>query len=185
VAGEQQAAEAEDVAELSGLGRGGIRAVRLELGDPALHVPDERAGDRVGGRQRALGQRRDRLVADSEPEEAALQLVLDFVGVDTTLAVAAGAVAPGGHVSIVGVGGGTFPMRFGAVPAETPVVFSNWGSRAELAEVVELARAGAIELEVETVRLADVPAAYERLESGGVRGRVVAVPAAATATSRC
>jgi propanol-preferring alcohol dehydrogenase len=105
------------------------------------------------------------------------ELVLDFVGVDATLALAAGAVAAGGHVSIVGVGGGTFPMRFGTVPAETPVVFSNWGSRAELAEVVALARAGAIELELETVGLEDVPAAYERLEAGAVRGRVVALPA--------
>jgi propanol-preferring alcohol dehydrogenase len=103
-------------------------------------------------------------------------LVLDFVGVDETLELAAGCVAPGGHVSIVGVGGGTFPMRFGAVPAETTVVFSNWGTRAELAEVVALARAGAIELEVEPVTLEDVPAAYERLAAGQVRGRVVATP---------
>ena len=103
-------------------------------------------------------------------------LVLDFVGVDATLQLAAGCVAPGGHVSIVGVGGGTFPMRFGAVPSETPVVFSNWGTRAELAEVVALARAGTIELEVEPVPLEDVPAAYERLAAGRVRGRVVAVP---------
>ncbi len=103
-------------------------------------------------------------------------LVLDFVGVDETLALAAGSVAAGGHVSIVGVGGGTFPMRFGAVPPETPVVFSNWGTRSELAEVVALARAGAIELEVDTVPLDDVPAAYERLAAGNVRGRLVAVP---------
>src|SRR4051812_8042241 len=89
-----------------------------------------------------------------------------------------GAVAAGGRVSILGVGGGTFPMRFGTVPAETPVVFSNWGSRAELAEVVALARAGAIEFELETVGPEDVPAAYERLEAGAVRGRVVAVPRA-------
>jgi propanol-preferring alcohol dehydrogenase len=79
-------------------------------------------------------------------------------------------------VSIVGVGGGSFPMRFGAVPSETPVVFSNWGTRAELAEVVALARAGAVALEIERVPLADVPAAYERLEAGAVAGRVVAVP---------
>jgi propanol-preferring alcohol dehydrogenase len=111
--------------------------------------------------------------------ERGAALVLDFVGVDATLDLAAGAVAAGGHVSIVGVGGGSFPMRFGAVPAETPVIFSNWGSRAELAEVVALARTGAIRLELETVALDDVPAAYERLEAGGVRGRVVAVPRAA------
>jgi alcohol dehydrogenase, propanol-preferring len=105
-------------------------------------------------------------------------LVIDCVGVEQTLELAAGVVAPGGHVSILGVGGGTFPMRFGAVPFETSVVLSNWGTRAELADVVALARAGAIHVDVERVRLADVPAAYERLESGAVSGRLVAVPQA-------
>jgi alcohol dehydrogenase, propanol-preferring len=103
-------------------------------------------------------------------------LVLDCVGSDETLALAAGTVARGGHVSVLGLGGGTFPMRFGAVPLETPVIFSSWGTREELVEVVELARAGAVELEIERVPLAAVPAAYERLAAGGCRGRVVAVP---------
>jgi alcohol dehydrogenase, propanol-preferring len=103
-------------------------------------------------------------------------LVIDCVGVEQTLELAAAIVAPGGHVSILGVGGGTFPMRFGAVPFETSVVLSNWGTRSELAEVVALARAGAIHVDVERVRLADVPEAYERLEAGAVDGRLVAVP---------
>jgi propanol-preferring alcohol dehydrogenase len=103
-------------------------------------------------------------------------LVIDCVGSDATLALAGAAVAPGGHVAIVGMAGGTFPMRRGAVPMETSVVISNWGTRAELAEVVALARAGSIRLEVEQVPLSDVVAAYGRLERGEVRGRVVAVP---------
>jgi propanol-preferring alcohol dehydrogenase len=103
-------------------------------------------------------------------------LVIDCVGVEQTLELAAAIVAPGGHVSILGVGGGTFPMRFGAVPFETSVVLSNWGTRSELAEVVALARVGAIHVDVERVRLADVPEAYRRLESGAVGGRLVAVP---------
>jgi alcohol dehydrogenase, propanol-preferring len=105
-------------------------------------------------------------------------LVIDCVGVEQTLDLAAGVVAPGGHVTILGVGGGTFPMRFGAVPFETSVVMSNWGTRAELADVVALARAGAVHVDVERVALADAPAAYERLEAGAVRGRLVAVPQA-------
>jgi alcohol dehydrogenase, propanol-preferring len=113
----------------------------------------------------------------------AAALVIDCVGVEQTLELAAGSVAPGGHVSILGVGGGTFPMRFGAVPFETSVVMSNWGTRAELADVVALARAGAVHVDVERVPLADVPAAYERLESGAVSGRLVAVPKEARARS--
>jgi propanol-preferring alcohol dehydrogenase len=103
-------------------------------------------------------------------------LVIDCVGSDATLALAGATVAPGGHVSIVGMAGGTFPMRHGGVPMETSVVISNWGTRAELAEVVALARAGAIHVDVERVGLSDVVAAYGRLERGEVRGRVVAVP---------
>jgi alcohol dehydrogenase, propanol-preferring len=67
-------------------------------------------------------------------------------------------------------------MRRGGVPMETSVVISNWGTRAELAQVVRLARAGGIRLEVEPVPLSGVVAAYGRLERGEVRGRVVAVP---------
>jgi propanol-preferring alcohol dehydrogenase len=103
-------------------------------------------------------------------------MVVDCVGTDHTLALAAGAVAPGGHVSVLGLAGGTFPMRFGRVPLETSVIFSNWGTREELAEVVALARDGVLHIEIERVPLEAVPAAYERLEAGGVRGRVVAVP---------
>ena len=109
-----------------------------------------------------------------EVGEAAL--VIDCVGSDATLALAGSIVAPGGHVSILGTAGGMFPMRRGGVPMETSVVISNWGTRAELAEVVALARAAVISLEVQPVGLADVVGAYGRLEHGDVRGRVVAVP---------
>jgi alcohol dehydrogenase, propanol-preferring len=103
-------------------------------------------------------------------------LVIDCVGTEVTLELAAGSVSAGGHVAVLGVAGGMFPMRFGAVPMETSVVISNWGTRSELADVVELARQGAVHVEVEPVALADVPRAYERLEAGEVRGRAVAVP---------
>ena len=106
-------------------------------------------------------------------------LVVDCVGSDDTLSLAAGSVAPGGHVSLLGLGGGTFPMRFGDVPLETSVIFSNWGTRAELTEVVALARDGVIAIDVERVPLAGVPAAYERLAAGATCGRLVAVPEAA------
>ena len=105
-------------------------------------------------------------------------LVIDCVGAQDTLELAAGVVAPGGDVAIVGVGGGTFPMRFGGVPFETSVVMSNWGTRSELADVVALAHDGAVHIDVERIGLADVPAAYGRLEAGDVRGRLVAVPGA-------
>ena len=64
-------------------------------------------------------------------------------------------------------------MAFGASPLEASVLLPNWGTRNELIEVVALARAGALEVSVERVRLEDVPPAYERLARGEVTGRVV------------
>ena len=57
------------------------------------------------------------------------------------------------------------------------MIISNWGTRAELADVVALAQAGAIHVEVERIGLTEVLDAYERLHRGDVRGRLVAVPA--------
>ena len=50
-----------------------VGAGRLELGDPALDVADERAGDRVGGRQDALGQGGQRQSRTRSLQEAALE----------------------------------------------------------------------------------------------------------------
>jgi propanol-preferring alcohol dehydrogenase len=150
------------------------RVVAVDRRDEALELAT-RSGADVALRSAGLSSRELQQAAGGR----GAALVLDCVGTDETLALAAGAVAPGGHVSLLGLAGGTFPMRFGAVPLETSVVFSNWGTRAELAEVVALARTGAIAIEVERIALADVPAAYERLATGAGRGRLVAVPEAA------
>jgi propanol-preferring alcohol dehydrogenase len=103
-------------------------------------------------------------------------MVLDFVGNDTTLALAAGTIEIGGHVALVGLGGGTFPMAFGTVPLEWSLRRPSWGTLPELHEVVALARAGAIEIVVERLSLEEAPDGYRRLHAGEVNGRAVAVP---------
>jgi propanol-preferring alcohol dehydrogenase len=147
------------------------RVVAIDTRDEALEVAIR------GGAHEALNA--DGLAASDVRRAAGsrrAELVIDCVGVDQTLELAAGVVDPGGHVSIVGVAGGIFPMRHGSVPMETSVIISNWGTRAELADVVALAQAGAIHVEVERVGLTEVVDAYGRLRRGGVRGRLVAVP---------
>ncbi len=51
-----------------------------------------------------------------------------------------------------------------------------WGTRTELMEVLDLARAGAVHVEVEKYTLDEAPEAYRRLHEGAVRGRAVVVP---------
>ena len=112
--------------------------------------------------------------AEAGPEGAAV--VFDFVGNQQTVELAAAVLSTGGHASIVGVGGGTFPLAFGKVPLGASASRPTWGSLPELHEVVALARSGAIEIEVEELRLEDAIAGYRRLGNGEIAGRAVVVP---------
>jgi alcohol dehydrogenase, propanol-preferring len=103
-------------------------------------------------------------------------LVLDFVGSDETLGLAASVLESGGLVSVVGYGGGTFPMEFGAAPLEWSLKKPTWGTLPELHEVVALARRGVLEIEVERFGLEGAVEGYRRLRSGDVVGRAVVVP---------
>ena len=105
-------------------------------------------------------------------------LVLDFVGVDSTMALAADLVSRDGDVTIVGHGGGSLPLDVLRVPYGARVSFPYWGTRPELMDVLELAHAGVITPEIERVGLADLPGVYERLSVGTQRGRAVVVPSA-------
>jgi alcohol dehydrogenase, propanol-preferring len=110
--------------------------------------------------------------AAAGPEGATL--VLDFVGADSTLARAASAIGTGGHVTLIGLGGGTFPMT--GLPLEWSVSRISNGTIPELHEVVELARSGAIRLEIEQFPLEDALEGYKRMRNGELVGRAVAVP---------
>ena len=69
-------------------------------------------------------------------------LVLDCVGSDDTLALAAASARTMGDITLIGVVGGTLPFRFGHPANEVSVQSVYWGSRSELVEVLELAARG-------------------------------------------
>jgi alcohol dehydrogenase, propanol-preferring len=112
----------------------------------------------------------------AETDADGASVVLDFVGNDTTLALAAASVAQGGDLTFVGRGGGELRIAPGLIPYETTVRMPTWGTVEELAEVVALAAAGSIKTEAEVYGLRDAVAAYGKLRQGGVLGRAVVVP---------
>lgn len=104
------------------------------------------------------------------------EAVFDFVGAEPTLAIARQAVALDGQVQIVGIGGGVLPTGFFSTPFGASVRAPYWGSRTELMEVLDLARAGLVRVHTERFSIDDAPEAYRRLHDGTVRGRAVVVP---------
>jgi propanol-preferring alcohol dehydrogenase len=104
-------------------------------------------------------------------------VVLDMVGTDGTLALGAKILARRGELKIIGVAGGTLPVRFHEMARDSSVTVPYAGTLPELYEVLELAKSGFIKPEIERVSFQTVLDAYDRLEHGRLRGRAVLVPA--------
>ncbi|MEV8194967.1 NAD(P)-dependent alcohol dehydrogenase [Rhodococcus pyridinivorans] len=103
--------------------------------------------------------------------------VFDFVGAQSTIDMAQQVVAIDGHISIVGIHAGAHAkVGFFMIPFGASVVTPYWGTRSELMEVVDLARAGRLDIHTETFTLDEGPTAYRRLREGSIRGRGVVVP---------
>ncbi|CAM5243202.1 oxidoreductase [Streptomyces spiroverticillatus] len=104
------------------------------------------------------------------------QAVFDFVGAPPTVATASACAGVEADVTIVGIGGGAAPVGFGVVPYDAAFRAPYWGSRAELIEVLDLARSGVLDVHVETYGLDQAPEVYERLHAGRINGRAVILP---------
>lgn len=103
-------------------------------------------------------------------------VVVDVVGVDATLALAASVCRPMGHLTIVGIGGGTLPVSYFGIAYEVSVATTYWGSIPELHEVIALAEAGHIHAAVQRFSLDEAGSAYDKMRDGALEGRAVIVP---------
>lgn len=103
-------------------------------------------------------------------------LVVDTVGAAPTVSLAAAVIAPMGNIVIVGLGGAVLRAGFGVLPFDVSVSSAYWGTRAELVEVVELARTGHLRPLVRTFGLDEALDAYEAMRAGTLDGRAVITP---------
>ena len=166
---------------VGGLGQMGVQALRALSGAVTIIAVDTR--DSALEMARRWGA--DHTVRSGDDAAAEIRdltsgrladVTLDFVGADPTLALAASVTRMMGHLTIVGIGGGTLPLSFFSVPYEVSVATTYWGTLPELMEVIELARGGTLRAEVTTFALDDSLEAYRALRSGEVAGRAVVVP---------
>lgn len=163
-----------------GLGQMAIQLLGATTGARVIAVDSD---DHKLETARALGAdlvlRSDASAADAIRKDTAgagAELVLDMVGGDATLALGAKSLRAEGRLVIVGLALGTLPVNFFALPYGAEVATSYWGTLPELIEVVSLARAGKIRIDVEKFPLDRALDAYAKLRRGEIRGRAVIVP---------
>lgn len=103
-------------------------------------------------------------------------VVLDFVGSTSTVALAVSMLAQRSDLTIVGIGDGTANVGVLTVPLGTTVRTTYWGSKRELEAVLDLARLGSVAVACTTIALSDVSEGYARLARGSELGRIVVKP---------
>jgi propanol-preferring alcohol dehydrogenase len=136
------------------------RATARELGADEVIDSDDRTVDAVRDLTRGRG----------------VDAVLDFVGTDDTISIATACARPLGTIALVGAGGGTLGVRWGALPLECDVFIPQGGTHPELYEVVDLAQRGLVRSNIQRFDFTDTVEAYERLRRGDLEGRAVVVP---------
>ena len=136
------------------------RAAAQALGAEIVDAADDRAAERIRDLTLGIGA----------------ELVLDIVGSDATLQLAVSVARRLGHLTVVGIAGGSLPFSYLGVPTELSVASTFYGSIPELTEVVTLAQAGKIRPQVELFPLDQVAEVYQRLREGKIHGRAVVTP---------
>lgn len=104
------------------------------------------------------------------------ELVLDMVGSETTLALAAKMARKMGHLTVVGIAGGILPFSFFTIPTECAVSAPYWGTLPELVELIALAEQGKIRSHNTYYSLDRAQEAYDAMRSGATPGRAVILP---------
>jgi alcohol dehydrogenase, propanol-preferring len=149
-----------------------VRVVAVDSDPSRLEVAAARGADDVV--RGVDGETVARLVELSGGGAAA---VLNFVGVDETIAAGLAAVRPAGVYGLVGAGMGGFRRPwYGGLPRDAEIFTFQGSSRADVEDVLALADSGHLVIDIERYALDDVAEAYAALERGGLRGRVVVAP---------
>ena len=156
---------------LGGLGMTGARIAVIN-GAAEVYAADPRR--EVWDKAKVLGVKD--VVGDvAELAELQLDLIVDYAGFGTTTAGAILAVRPGGIVSQVGLGKTEATISTAALSGkEVQLRGSRGGRPGDTAKVIAHMAAGELEIEASTIAFEDIPGGLDRLEQGGVVGRLVA-----------
>ena len=169
------------------VGLGGVGMAALGLA-PSVVAADVIAADVDAVKLDAAAARGTAGTVDAAAADAVKQVrrrtgggasaAIDFVGSPQSAAFALGALAPGGTLIVVGLFGGAFQLSLPLLPLKQLTIRGSYvGSLTEMAELMALARAGAVpSMPIDERPLAEAQAALDDLRAGAVLGRVVLRP---------
>ncbi|WP_156680456.1 NAD(P)-dependent alcohol dehydrogenase [Sphingomonas profundi] len=101
------------------------------------------------------------------------EAIIDFVGSDATLALAARVSRPQGRIVLVGMELGTLSVGWGTMATSCEFAISLGSKRADLREVCDLAARDLLHIDIERFAFDEVETAYEHLRTGKLTGRAV------------
>ncbi len=105
------------------------------------------------------------------------EVVLDFVGIDSSIAAGLAATRSGGAFGLVGAAGGSFRGPWmGSLPKDADIFTFQGSCISDAQAVISLAESGLIRSDVDVFPLDRVAEAYEALDRGELRGRAVVTP---------
>jgi len=149
-----------------------VRVIAVDTDPARLEVAAARGADDV-----VPGVDKDTVARLLELTVGGAAAVLDFVGVDATIAAGLGSVRPAGVYGLVGAGMGGFRRPwYGGLPRDAEIFTFQGSSRSDVEDVLALADSGHLAIDIERYALSDVADAYAALDRGGLRGRVVVLP---------
>ena len=170
------------------IGAGGLGLMCLQL-MKAMKLPAPVVVDIDPAKRQAALAAGARAVVDPSGEGAVARVteavggmplaVLDFVGAEATAALAFDVLGKGGTMVNVGLYGGAAPWALPMITLKTATIKGSYvGSLNELAELMQIARSGALDpIPVTTYPLDQADAVLNDLEAGKIIGRALLIPA--------
>jgi propanol-preferring alcohol dehydrogenase len=167
------------------LGAGGLGAYAIQLLG-ALSPATVVAVDPVAGRRAYAAELGAATTLDGVDDTTASSLrdlggadvVLDFVGIDATVAAGLAALRPGGAFGLVGAGHGALDRRplMSVLPKDGQLFTFQGSDIADARDVIALAEQGRLRVDVDRYPLERVAEAYGDMDEGRLRGRAVVTP---------
>ncbi|VUC26547.1 unnamed protein product [Clonostachys rosea] len=164
---------------IGGLGAFAIQFLKLRTAAKIIAVDTSEArlelAKKLGADEVVISGKGDAARIREVTNARGVDCVLDLVGSDETLELAAAIVRPQGFVSVVGMQGGSVRLGWNKIATSAKFATSLGSTRQDLREVCQLALEGKLQIDIDRFSFDQIPEAYEKLRSGKLHGRAVIV----------